>query len=165
MTHITFQADLNTLTNGPKSGSTHGAGTTGITHETKPKSEIIQNGLVSSPSGTLKAGSSSRDVPQGTKAVLQPQAAEITEIAPKMPIGPNAVTHMAEAKREVIIQDPDTVVSGCAPMGTNPEPHLEANGVVKLPEPSITPIPDHHFNVPRGAQATIPARFHAVQVQ
>ena len=72
---------------------------TGITHETKPTGEIIQNGLVSGPSGTLKAGSSFQAVPQGTKAVRQPQAAEITEIAPKMPIGPNAVTHMAEAKR------------------------------------------------------------------
>ena len=90
MTHITFQADLSTLKNGPKSGSTHGAGTTGITHETKPKCEIIQNGLVSGPSGTLKAGSSSQAVPEGTKAVLQPQAAEITEITLKMPIGPNA---------------------------------------------------------------------------
>ena len=79
-----FQPDLSTLKNGPKSGSAHGASTTGITHETKPKSEITQNGLVSSPSGTLKAGSSSQDVPQGTKAVLQPQAAEITEIVLKM---------------------------------------------------------------------------------
>ena len=85
-----FQPDLSTLKNGPKSGSAHGASTTGITHETKPKSEITQNGLVSSPSGTLKAGSSSQAVPEGTKAVLQPQAAEITEITLKMPIGPNA---------------------------------------------------------------------------
>ena len=106
------------MKNGPKSGSAHGASTTGITHKTKPKGEIIQNGLVSGPSGTLKAGSSSQTVPQGTKAVLQPQAAEITEIAPKMPIGPNAVTHMAEAKREVVIQDPDTVFSGSAQMET-----------------------------------------------
>ena len=131
-------------------------GTTGITHETKPKCEIIQNGLVSGPRGTLKTGSSSKTVSEGTKAVLQSQAAEITEIALKMPIGPNAVTHMAEAKREVVIQDPDTVFSGCAPMGTNPGPHSEVNGVVKLPEPSITPIPDHHFNVPRGRPPSQP---------
>ena len=144
-----FQPDLSTLKNGPKSGSAHGASTTGITHETKPKSEITQNGLVFSPSGTLKAGSSSQDVPQGTKAVLQPQAAEITEIAPKMPIGPNAVTHMAEAKREVIIQDTDTIFSGCAQMGNSPGPHSEVNGVVKLPETSITPFPDHQLDVPR----------------
>jgi len=72
---------------GPRMGL---AGTTGITHETKPKCEIIQNGLVSGPSGTLKDGSSSKAVPKGTKAVPQPQAAEITEIALKMPIGPNA---------------------------------------------------------------------------
>ena len=125
------------MKNGPKSG----ASTTGITHKTKPKGEIIQNGLVSGPSGTLKAGSSSQTVPQGTKAVLQPQAAEITEIAPKMPIDPNAVTHMAEAKREVIIQDPDTVFSGSAQVGNNPGPHAQVNGVVKLPKPSETAGP------------------------
>ena len=145
-----FQPDLSTLKNGPKSGSAHGASTTGITHKTKPKGEIIQNGLVSGPSGTLKAGSSSQTVPQGTKAVLQPQAAEITEIALKILIGPNAVTHMAEAKREVIIQDTDTIFSGCAQMGNSLGSHSEVNGVVKLPEPSITPFPDHHLNVPRG---------------
>ena len=137
MTHITFQADLSTLKNGPKSGSTHGAGTTGITHETKPKCEIIQNGLVSGPSGTLKAGSSSQAVPEGTKAVLQPQAAEITEIALKMPIGQNAVTHMAEAKREVIIQDSDTVFSGSEQMGNNPGPHSEAVSYTHLTLPTI----------------------------
>jgi hypothetical protein len=144
-----FQPDLGTLEKWPKSGPTHGATTTGITHETKPKCEIIQNGLVSGPSGTLKFGSSSQAVPEGTKAVLQPQAAEITEIALKMPIGQNAVTHMAEAKREVIIQDSDTVVRRSEQMGNNPGPHSEVNSVVKLPESSITHAPDHHLDVSR----------------
>ena len=64
--------------------------------------------------------------------MLPPQAAEITEIAPKMPIDPNAVTHMAEAKREVIIQDPDTVFSGCAQI------------VKAAPGYSIKPLADNH---------------------
>ena len=73
-------------------------------------------------------------MPQGTKAVLQPQAAEIIEIAPEMPIGLNAVTHnvMAEAKREVIMQDPDTVFSGCAQI------------VKAAPGYSIKPLADNH---------------------
>ena len=87
--------------------------------------EIIQNGLVSGLSGTLKARSSSKAVPQGRKAVLPPQAAEITEIALKMPIGPNAVTHMAEAKREVIIQDTDTIFNGYAQKGNSLGPHAK----------------------------------------
>ena len=36
-----------------------------------------------------------------------------------MPIGPNAVTHMAEAKREVIIQDTDTIFNGYAQKGNS----------------------------------------------